>query len=76
MNEIDQVVGRIAKNACPPCVPVQRAAGSAGEMNFGVTSVAAPKAALSSTAKYSSIARLDISGAKKSHKRGESPLIG
>ena len=43
--------------------PVQRAAGSAGEMNFGVTGVAAPKAASSSTARYSSTARLDFSGA-------------
>ncbi len=33
-------------------------------MNFGVTSVAAPKTALSSTAMYSSIARLDMSGAR------------
>jgi len=41
--------------------PVQRAAGSAGERNFGVTSVAAPKAASSSAARYSSIARLAIS---------------
>ena len=42
------------------------AAGSAGEMNFGVTSVAAPNAASSSTAIYSSTARLDTSGAKPS----------
>jgi hypothetical protein len=33
-------------------------------MNFGVTSVAAPNAASSSTARYSSTARLDISDAK------------
>src|SRR5215813_3619308 len=36
---------------------VQRAAGSAGEMNLGVTSVAAPRAASSRTARYPSTAR-------------------
>ena len=35
-------------------------------MNFGVTSVAAPNAASSSTAMYSSTARLDTSGDKPS----------
>jgi len=42
--------------------PVHREAGSAGEMSFGVTGVAAPKAASSSTARYSSMARLAASG--------------
>src|SRR4029077_16893557 len=50
------------KKACPPCAPVQRAAGSEGDTNLGVTSGAAPKAASSRTARYSSIARPVVSG--------------
>jgi hypothetical protein len=38
--------------------PVHCAAGSDGEMNFGVTSLAAPNAASSSVATYSLVARL------------------
>src|SRR5262249_30505191 len=45
------------KNAGPRCAAVHRAAGSAGAMNFGVTSRAAPNAASSRTARYSSTAR-------------------
>lgn len=45
---------------------VEREAGSAGEMNFGTTGVAAPKAASSSTARYSRTTRLVASGANPS----------
>src|SRR5215468_11959220 len=45
------------QKAWPPCAAVQRAAGPEGDTNFGVTSVAAPKAASSRTARYSSVAR-------------------
>src|SRR4029453_5984075 len=38
------------------------AAGSDGETNFGVTSLAAPKAASSSVARYSFMARLAVPG--------------
>src|SRR6516162_4984087 len=38
--------------------PVHCAAGSDGETNFGVTSLAAPNAASSSLARYSLVARL------------------
>jgi hypothetical protein len=47
---------------CGAIASVQPAAGSEGETNFGVTSVAAPKAASSRTARYSSIARPAASG--------------
>ena len=60
--EIDQIVGGIGEECRPRWAPVQRAAGSAGDRYFGVTSVAAPKAAASRTARYSSMARLAISG--------------
>ena len=43
------IVGRVGEEGEPTIAPVQRAAGSAGEMNFGVTGVAAPKAASSNT---------------------------
>src|SRR6185503_19320537 len=43
--------------------PVHCAAGSDGEINFGVTLLAAPNAALSRDARYSLIARLAVSGA-------------
>src|SRR3974377_1484628 len=42
--------------------PVHCAAGSDGETNFGVTSLAAPKAASSRVARYSLTARLAVSG--------------
>ena len=42
--------------------PVHCAAGSDGDTNFGVTSLAAPKAASSSVARYSLTARLAASG--------------
>src|SRR4029453_14318253 len=44
--------------------PVHCAAGSDGETNFGVTSLAAPKAASSSVARYSLTARLAVSGSR------------
>jgi len=44
--------------------PVHCAAGSDGETNFGVTSLAAPKAASSSVARYSFTARLAASGSR------------
>src|SRR5215510_15452994 len=40
--------------------PVHCAAGSDGEMNFGVTSLAAPKAVSSRVARYSFTARLAV----------------
>ena len=41
--DIDQIVGGVSRRRpVSPWAPVQRAAGSTGEMNFGVTSVAAP----------------------------------
>ena len=43
--------------SCPLCAPVHCAAGSDAEMNFGVTSLAALKAASSSVARYSRTAR-------------------
>src|SRR5262249_8865090 len=46
-----------AKNAGPRCAAVHRVAGSAGAMNLGVTSLAAPNVASSRTARYSSTAR-------------------
>src|SRR3979490_1576768 len=60
--DIDQVVGGIGEERLPTWAPVHRAAGSAGETNLGTTSVAAPKAASSSTARYSSTARPVASG--------------
>ena len=61
--EVDQVVGRVGEEGVARLgAPVQRAAGSAGEMNFGSTGVAAPNAASSSTARYSRTARLDRLG--------------
>lgn len=60
--DVDQVVRRVGKKAWPPCAPVQRAAGSEGDTNFGVTSVAAPKAASSRTVGYSSMARPAAAG--------------
>src|ERR1700694_5866392 len=42
--------------------PVHCAAGSDGETNFGVTSLAAPKAASSRVARYSCMARLAALG--------------
>src|SRR6476661_6997333 len=44
--------------------PVHWAAGSDGETNFGVTSLAAPKAALSRVARYSFTARLAVPGSR------------
>ena len=59
---IDEIVGRVGKQGRSAVGTVQRAAGSAGEMNFGATGVAAPNAASSSTARYSWTARLAASG--------------
>src|SRR6476659_5047764 len=53
-----------AKNAGPRIAPVHWAAGSDGETNFGVTLVAAPKAASSRVAIYSFTARLAVSGSR------------
>src|SRR3972149_5709890 len=44
--------------------PVHCAAGSDGEMNFGTTSVAAPKAASSSVARYSFTAWFAVAGSR------------
>jgi hypothetical protein len=64
VTQIDQVVGAIGEEGLPAAGARPARRRSAGEMNFGVTSVAAPNAASSSTARYSSTARLDISDAK------------
>src|SRR5580704_6233833 len=52
-----------AKNAGPRIAPVHCAAGSDGETNFGVTSLAAPNAASSRVVRYSLTARLAVSPA-------------
>src|SRR5258707_15449002 len=57
-------LSEIAKNAGPRIAPVHWAAGSDGETNFGVTLVAAPKAASSRVAIYSFTARLAVSGSR------------
>src|SRR5258707_3760331 len=57
-------ISEIAKNAGPRIAPVHWAAGSDGETNFGVTLVAAPKAASTRVAIYSFTARLAVSGSR------------
>src|SRR5262249_31388317 len=61
---IDQVVVRIGKEcrAAHRASPLRR--GSDGDTNFGLTSVAAPKAASSSVARYSLTARLAAAGSR------------
>src|SRR6059058_721878 len=59
--DIDQIVVRIGEEGRSA---VHRAAGSAGAMNLGVTSVAAPNTASSRTARYSSTARPAASGGR------------
>jgi len=51
-----------AKKAALFIAPVHCAAGSEGETNFGMTSVAAPKAASSSVARYPFTAWLAVAG--------------
>src|SRR2546430_1850992 len=62
--DIDQVIDRIGKERWPAMrrgPPRRRVRGA---MNFGVTSVAAPNAASSRTARYSSTARPAASGGR------------
>jgi len=59
--DIDQIVDRIGEEGRSA---VRRVAGSAGAMNFGVSSLAAPNAASSRTARYSSTARPAASGGR------------
>ena len=54
---IDQVVRGIGEEGVALVAPVHCAAGSDREVNFGSTGLAAPKAASSSTARYSRTAR-------------------
>src|SRR3974390_1312791 len=62
--------------------PVHCAAGSDGETNFGVTSLAAPKAASSRVARYSCMARLAVSGShvffhsEPGLRRSQAPIHG
>jgi hypothetical protein len=65
MIEVDQVVGCVGEERRPPFAAVRRAAGSTGAKNFGVTEVAAPKAASSSTARYSRTARRGRTGSSR-----------
>jgi hypothetical protein len=53
---------RRRKMPAPSIAPVHWADGSEGDMNFGVTSLAAPNAASSRVARYSFTARLAVSG--------------
>src|SRR5262249_31833362 len=55
---IDEIVVGVGEKGRPAHRPVHCAAGSDGEMNFGGTSLAAPKAASSRVARYSFTARL------------------
>ena len=60
MLEIDEVVVGVGEErAGRLSAAVQRAAGSVGEIDFGSTGVAPPKAASSRTARYSPTARLE-----------------
>jgi hypothetical protein len=65
MIEVDEVVGCVG-NARPPFAAVHRAAGSTGAKYFGVTGVAAPKAASSNAPRYSRTARRDRTGSSAS----------
>src|SRR5436309_11935086 len=60
-----------------PCeTPVHWAAGSDGETNFGMTSLAAPRAVSSRVAKYSFTARLDLAGSRSLRQSsGLPPLV-
>jgi hypothetical protein len=55
--DVDQVVRRVGEEGLAAVRAVRRAAGSEGDTNFEVTSVAAPKVASSRTARYSSMSR-------------------
>lgn len=64
--DIDQIIGGVSEEGLSASAPVQRAAGSVGEMKFGLISVATPNAASSSTARYSLAAHPAASGRKPS----------
>src|SRR6202035_1384220 len=60
--QVDQVVRAVGEEGEPAVRTLQREAGSAEEMNFGTSGVAAPNAASSSTARYSRTAWFAASG--------------
>ena len=58
--EIDKVVVGVGVTAGLSAAAVQRAAEIAGEIAFGSTGIAPPKAASSRTVRYSATARLEV----------------
>src|SRR5271163_2852838 len=64
--QVDQVIGAVGEEGEPAIRTCPARAGSAGEINFGTTGVAAPNAASSRTARYSRTAWFAASGARHS----------